>query len=302
MQRPVSATKCARRRTTVACAILACAVLSATCGERGARLLFDSRSEFNRVRVVEHADGLRSLFLDEGRTRQSSVYPGRPLHLEFEYTRVGMIAAALMPQDGRILFVGLGGGAMPMYVRQILPGARIETVEIDPLVVEVAHGYFGFVSDERSIVHTGDGRTFIEDASVGQFDIIVLDAYSDEGIPLALATREFLEHVHARLAPGGVVVSNVWTSAREYASMLATYAAVYPQVRLLRVERHRQIIVLAAGADRALDRATLVAHARELATRAVLGFDLVARIENGYELPPPVEAPVLEDAMLTAPL
>jgi spermidine synthase len=280
-------------------AVLTLLVMGATavaCGERGARLVFDGRSEYNRVRVVEHADGLRSLYLDEGRTRQSSVYPGRPLHLEFEYTRVGMIAAALMPPDGRILFVGLGGGAMPMYLRQILPDARIEAVEIDPLVVEVAHRYFGFVSDERTVVHTGDGRAFVEEPTAGAFDVIVLDAYSDEGIPLALATREFLEHVRARLASGGVVVSNVWTSAPEYASLLATYTAVFPETRLLRVEGHRQRIVLASGGDRALDRGALLAHARELAARAELGFDLVARIEMGYELPPRIEAPVLEDA------
>ncbi|MBA4158279.1 MAG: fused MFS/spermidine synthase [Gemmatimonadetes bacterium] len=258
-------------------------------------VVFEGESEFGRVWVVERADGLRSLYMGDGRARQSAVFPGRPSHLEFAYTRVAMVGLALVPDDGRILFVGLGGGAMPMYARQLLPNAKIEVVELDPLIVDVAQRYFGFRPDSLLVVHTGDGRAFIEQSPPESYDLIVLDAFSDDEIPYALVTRQFLEAVRSRLSPGGVVVSNLWSSSGEYASMVTTYGAVFEQVHLIHVGRGTQRILVAGSALRPLDRSALVEASRMLARRVELGFDLPALVERGYEIPPEVNAPILED-------
>jgi spermidine synthase len=263
---------------------------------RRSRVIFDSPSEFGRVRVVERRDGLRYLVTGEGRARQSAIYPGRPLHLELEYTRVGAIGLALIPPDGRILFVGLGGGAMPMYARSVLPDARIDVVEIDPVIVRVAQQYFGFESDARMLVHTGDGRAFIENAPAARYDLIVLDAFSDDEVPFALTTRQFLGAVRRSLAPDGVVASNLWTANPVYPSMLATYDAVFDELHLLRVPARSQRILVAHAATRSLDRDAIAAAAQDLAARADLGFDLARLVRDGYEPLPVVEAPILEDS------
>jgi spermidine synthase len=259
-------------------------------------VLFQGEGEFGTVRVVERRDGVRALHFGGSRNRQSALVPGRPLELELEYSRVGMVGLALMPPDPRILFVGLGGGAMPMYVRAVLPDARIDVVEIDPLVVEVATAYFGFTPDPAMRVHVGDGRAFIEDAPLGSWDLIVLDAFSESGIPRALTTRPFLEAVRARLAPGGIVVSNIPTAHALSPSMFATYDAVFPEVQRLEVRRHRQQILVASG-GRLLDRGTLVEAARALAARRALGFDLPHRVERGLLPSTPEGGEVLEDGV-----
>jgi spermidine synthase len=265
------------------------------------RVVFDGESQFGRVRVTERADGLRTLYTGERRTRQSAGFPGRPEHLEFAYARVAMLGLALTPEDGRILFVGLGGGSMPMYTRQVLPGVRIEAVEIDPLIVEVAHRQFGLRTDSLLQVHTGDGRAFIEDVPPGTYDLIVLDAFSEHGIPYTLATRQFLEAVRVGLAPGGVVVSNLWGRNPLYASMLATYASVFDQVHLIRVSGGTQRVLLAAGGAPLLQRESLVIAAQELARHRDLGFDLPRLVQRGYEEVPPLAAPVLQDPGITTP-
>lgn len=275
------------RRVAVALAALCLLlVLGYRALQHRTEVVFEGESAFGRVRVVERADGLRSLYTGEGRARQSALYPGRPTHLELAYTRVAMVGAALAPEDGRILFVGLGGGAMPTYTRAILPDARIDVVEIDPVIVEVARRHFGFRPDSQLVVHTGDGRAFIESAPPASYDLIVLDAFSDDEIPSALTTRQFLEAVRTALAPGGVVVSNLWSSAREYESMLATYDAVFGDVHLVRVGRRPQRILVAAPEGRRLSRSTLVEASRTLARRAELGFDLPELVAAGYERPP----------------
>ena len=249
------------------------------------RTVFESESEFGRVRVTEQSDGLRSLYTGAGRARQSAIYPGRPLQLVHEYTRVGMIGLALVPADARILFVGLGGGAMPMFTRQVMPRAHIDVVEIDPVIVAAAQRWFGFVPDEQLTVHTGDGRAFIEATPPGTYDLIVLDAFSDDEVPYSLTTREFLRAVRASMAEDGVVISNLWTAQATYAAMLATYDDVFDHVHLLRVPRRAQRILIASTQSRPMDRRNLTEAARALESRVELGFPLASLVEQGHESP-----------------
>jgi spermidine synthase len=283
------------RRTGIAvvafCAALLLYMLIA--GQR-TRTLFTSDSPFGAVRVTEQSDGLRSLLTGEGRARQTAMYPDRPLHLIHAYTRVGMVGLALVPPDARILFVGLGGGAMPTYTHRVMPQARIDVVEIDPIIVDVAQRFFNFTPDDRMAVHTDDGRAFIESATPGSYDLIVLDAFSDDEVPYSLTTRQFLTAVHTALAADGVVVSNLWTAAPAYRGMLATYDAVFDQVRLIRVPQRAQRI-LVGSKGRTLDRNALAAATRALAERTDLGFDLADLVDDGYEDLPTHDAAVLED-------
>jgi spermidine synthase len=260
------------------------------------RVVFEAGSEFGRVRVVEHADGLRTLHTGAARARQSAVYPGRPERLVSEYTQVAAIGLALAPPEGRVLYVGLGGGAMPMHARHARPHLRIDVVEIDPVIVAAAGRWFGFRGDERMQVHTGDGRAYIESAPGGAYDVVFLDAFSDDEIPFALTTVQFLEAVRRALAADGVVVSNLWTANPAHASMVATYAAVFEQVHFVRVGGRSQTILVAGSGARPLDGASLAAAARTLAAETRLGFDLARLVESGYEPLRATRAPLLEDA------
>lgn len=259
------------------------------------RTVFESESEFGRVRVTEQSDGLRSLYTGDGRARQSAIYPGRPLQLVHEYTRVGMIGLALVPPDAHILFVGLGGGAMPMYTRQVLPRAHIDAVEIDPVIVAAAQRWFGFVPDDRMTVHTGDGRAFIERSPPGTYDLVVLDAFSDDEVPYSLTTREFLHAVRASMTPHGVVISNLWTAQSSYAAMLTTYGDVFDHVHLLRVPGRAQRILIASTQSRPIDRGGLIEAARALESRVELGFSPTSLVEHGHEPLPQAQGSVLLD-------
>lgn len=56
-----------------------------------------------------------------------------------------------------VLLVGLGGGGLPQFLRDFVPGVAVEVVELDPAVLEVAKGWFGFRPDDRLTVTLGDG-------------------------------------------------------------------------------------------------------------------------------------------------
>lgn len=300
-------------RSVLLVAALGFAVLLSVTASRP-RVVFEGDSPAGRIRVVERPDGLRELYIGASRGRQTALYVERPGHLELPYTRVATAGLAWLPEDGRVLFVGLGGGAMPTYTRALFPRVGIDAVELEPRVVEVAREWFGFRDDSLMRAHVADGRTFIEEAEPASWDVIILDAFSDGDVPMPLATEEFLQATRRALKPGGVVASNLHTGSPRYESMVATYQGVFPQVGLIQVPGRGQRILLAGGAGAgggtasadgpnpgsgglvwSAGRDAVLPRIRALVEERDLGFDLVTVAEGGYSKADPVGAPILRD-------
>jgi spermidine synthase len=128
-----------------------------------------------------------------------------------------------------VLVIGLGGGILPMAIHQLLPDTKIDTVEIDSAVVDVAKKYFSFRESTNVIVHTLDGRLFVQDAlkSKKKYDLVLLDAFDNEYIPEHLLTQEFLLEVNGILADNGVLAANTFANSRLGRSEAKTYYSVF---------------------------------------------------------------------------
>ena len=152
-----------------------------------------------------------------------------PDDLQVPYTRL-MAAALLYPQNiKRILMVGLGGGSISTYLGRAMPDVQIDVVELDPGVIAAGRKYFGLQETDKVHFIESDGRVFLN-RNKEPYDLILLDAYRELGVPFHLLTREFYELVKARLAPGGAVASNLSGNTKLYLSTLATFRAVFPTV------------------------------------------------------------------------
>src|SRR3954468_23360259 len=223
-------------------------LLAASCAVACAqpRVIHQRATPYGDLYVTEETPGLRTLRFRLDGARQSVVDLRDPDHLELAYTRLALAGAALVPAPRRILLAGLGGGALPRFLHRNFPEARVEVVEINPQVLEVATQYLGFTPDARLVVHIADARDFIARAPAGAYDLIVLDAYADATVPPHLATLEFMAAVRQALAPSGVVVSNLWNRAnnKRYDDMLATQRAAFASVATLAVPSEVNVIVL----------------------------------------------------------
>jgi hypothetical protein len=106
--------------------------------------------------------------------------------------------------------VGLGAGALATYKR---PGDQLTVFEIDPVVATLAQNGQHFTYLARCAPGTeivlGDARLTLADQPAGKFDILFLDAFTSDGIPVHLLTREAMAMYFARLAPGGVAVFHI---------------------------------------------------------------------------------------------
>lgn len=211
------------------------------------------------------------------------VWPGDPLRLELPYTRMAMVVLAFVPRPENVLAVGLGGGAIPMFLRAVLPDTHIDVVEVDAGVVEAAKQHCGFQEDALLKAHVADARAFIE-ADGPPYDIIFLDAYGADQIPGHLATREFLGAVRARLTRGGAVVGNVWESAANphYDAMVRTYQVSFQGLSLFEVPTSTNRILVGLEGPSRLTRETLVERARRVERERKLPFRLSTLVSQRY--------------------
>jgi spermidine synthase len=135
--------------------------------------------------------------------------------------------AAIYPQEIRhVLVLGLGGGAIPFYLARFLPDATIDSVELDPGVIDAAKKYFGLRETERFHLIAGDGRVYLN-RHRDLYDIIVLDAFSGSYIPFHMMTKEFYQLIRVHLAPHGVVAVNIIPSVKLFDSNVRTLRLVF---------------------------------------------------------------------------
>jgi len=246
-------------------------------------VLYEKTSAYNTIVVTEEENGLRTLRFGRGGARQSAVKLGDPDYLALPYAQVALVGLALSEETRRFLVVGLGGGTLPMFLRKYYPNATIDTVDIDPEVVDVAKKFFGFREDELMNAHVGDGRRFIEKLQQ-PYDVIFLDAFGSNNTPAHLTTQEFLQAVRRAVTPRGVVVGNLWgrSANPRYDSMVRTYQEVFDELLILDVRGAVNKILLALPRKQPLSRDELTQLARKVSAAKRFPFDLGDPVKYGF--------------------
>jgi spermidine synthase len=137
----------------------------------------------------------------------------------------------LLARGGNVLVLGMGGGTTVRAYRRFYPGSRVTAVEIDPMIVRVAHEHMGLEPGPDLAVHVGDARPFLKSGSES-FVVIEVDLFADGPYtPFYCLTVEFFEEARARLAPASLVTMNVYAPGGDRTlaeAVVATLARVFP--------------------------------------------------------------------------
>jgi spermidine synthase len=266
----------------------------------GAKVLFRKDSRYHQVAVVQ-SNGVRTLRF--GSSFQSEMVVDHPFRTAFEYTDYFFLGPAYKPDAKTMLFLGLGGGSAPKRLWRDLPDLRLQVVELDPVVVDVAHRYFRLPADPRLPIAIADARRYLTDDD-RQWDVIAIDTFFDDGVPFHLTTREYVELVRSRLTPGGVVVMNLIGSAAGESSKLfravyRTYRSVFPTVLVHPVGNAEGYgnLMLVATDGAAPSTSFLRASWRQLRALHPSAPSLESAISNRYDaFIPTGDVPTLTDA------
>jgi spermidine synthase len=195
-----------------------------------AETIHEARSKYRDITVTQVGERRCLLFnVHRGDRNQTCMMMNDRDQLVFDYTRMSFVGLLLQPDPKSILVIGLGGGSIPMTFSEMYPNAKIDVVEIDDAVVNVAEEYFYYSDTDNMTAHVDDGRPFIKRAGIrGQtYDYIVLDAFSGDYIPEHMLTREFLEEVKSIMTEDSVLVANTFSTSRLYDHESVTYQRAF---------------------------------------------------------------------------
>jgi SAM-dependent methyltransferase len=153
---------------------------------------------------IQH--GTQIFGIDELRTTPTTYYS--------EDSGVGVAIRFCCSTDGhdprpRIIgVIGLGAGTIAALGRR---GDRIRFYEINPAVIPIARNAFSYIRDSQARIDIieGDARTSLGSEDPQNFDVLAIDAFSGDSIPIHLLTREALVLYRRHLAPGGILAFHI---------------------------------------------------------------------------------------------
>lgn len=213
----------------------------------------------------EGDDGRAVRLLRVGRSVQSATYVDEDCYTEpvFDYYLAFDLMFEANPGIADVLMVGGGGYAYPKHLIATKPQARIDVVEIDPAITQIAREHFfldKLVGDYR-LGQSGrlglicdDGARYLAQCDK-RYDAIAFDSFAGKRPVASLAAPECIQAAHACLNPGGVLVANVVSAlAGPKAAFLGGYLA-----NLRQTFAHVQALPLSPDAQDAPDNVIVLA-------------------------------------------
>jgi hypothetical protein len=186
-------------------------------------------SEDGRFRVLSHGTTLHGA--ERIRDANGNPVEGRPIPVMYYYdgSAMAQVMDAVRARNAgpiRYAVIGLGAGSLACRAR---PADTVHYYEIDPAIIHIARdsGLFHFLSACRPDVPImlGDARLTLADAPDGSYDIIYVDAFTSDAIPIHLLTREAMAVYLRKLTPHGIAVIHISNRYLELASVVGGIAA-----------------------------------------------------------------------------
>ena len=276
MQYPVST-----RTVTAACIL--CALFPAI---NRADVLVEKESLYHHIIITAEGSMRSMLFRRRGSDASESIVDiSAPLKPQLPH--IGFMFSGLLycdqPED--ILIVGLGGGTLSYMFNHYFPQASIVTVELDPMVFELAKTYFDFKESEKNKVVIRDGRVYVKRLLAQgsrRFDIILLDAFRGGYIPFHLTTKEFMTECAQLLKPGGLVVSNMRPEFETYQYQRRTLNAVFPTCQAFRTGN---VVVCSLPSKMVVGDEDLKKRAQALQAKHRFAFDMLHVVQEREKEP-----------------
>ena len=198
----------------------------------------EERNFFGTVKILIHTDptsGARSKqmihggvvhgmqYVDKERENVPTTYFGPGSGADALFTKV------VSASSRKVGIIGLGAGTMLSYLKG---GDSVRIYEIDSKVVRIAGEDFTFVESARNRgvrveIIDGDGRISLQSELPNQFDLLIIDAFSGDAIPIHLLTKEALLLYSSHLKDGGVLAFHI---SNNFLSLERVLAKIAPEV------------------------------------------------------------------------
>jgi spermidine synthase len=172
-------------------------------------------------------DGYRTLLHGSINHGEQWLHPARHRELLTYYCADSGIGRVMRTRreavPHKVGVLGLGAGTMAAFSRK---GDEYRFYEINPLVPRLSQGEFTFYADSPAVksIVMGDGRLSLEREPPQNFDVLMMDAFSGDSIPVHLVTREAFQLYFRHIKPGGYIVVHISNKYLDLEPVLAAIA------------------------------------------------------------------------------
>jgi hypothetical protein len=144
---------------------------------------------------------------------------------------IGKVMTARPAAAQRVGVLGLGCGTLAAYGRR---GDVYRIYEINPLVPELANAQFTYLKDSDAKIELilGDGRLSLEREPEQHYDMLVMDAFSGDSVPVHLLTTEAMRTYFRHLKPGGLLLVNITNTFLDLAPVVERAAAGFGKIAI----------------------------------------------------------------------
>jgi hypothetical protein len=202
-------------------------------------------SVYNYI-IVSHDDAKVFFRRLENGAEVSAIDLIKPSYQIIPYTKYLFATSLFNGAPANALSIGLGAGSFNRLFNLCYPDARLTTVEIDRMILDLAVEYAAFKPGPNNDVVINDGRRYLH-KSADRWDWIVIDAFvKNSQYPSHMATHEFFELVSDHLSDNGALAINIIRGNKLFGCMVATISGVFPNCLTFDVPGSGNTIVIAA--------------------------------------------------------
>ncbi|MDD2753258.1 MAG: fused MFS/spermidine synthase [Candidatus Portnoybacteria bacterium] len=207
-------------------------------------VILEAESIYNQIRLIDRQNAIYLTLNTNKLYLINSAYIKRGTLFDFSLIDLFNLGPAIAPVKN-LLILGMSGGASIRQHQQFSPEMKIDAVEIDPKIIEIAKNKFGIEEGDDLKIYEADARPFLA-ASRKKYEMIEIDLFQGSPYtPFYVLTQEFFQSAYSHLSDNGIVMMNIYAPAKHelLQPVLSTIASVFPSVYSVPVYGHNFVVV-----------------------------------------------------------
>ena len=190
---------------------------------------------------ISETDRFRSLHLETD-SIQSSMDISDPVHLTLKYTQVTALLLLFKRHPKNITILGLGAGSLTKFFIYFCPKTKIQTIEINRQVINVARMMFEVPKDtSRHKVIEQDAMKFL--INKNKLEVLISDLFDGYGIPKQFTQKKYFQICHDRITKQGVFIINLWGSDKNTPKYVRELKHIFSKVIVVESDDPGNIMV-----------------------------------------------------------
>jgi len=257
-------------------------------------VILETESAYNQIRLVDMPKYVLMTLNSQRYNLSQSAYVKNGTLFNISLIDLFNVGPIITPVKN-LLILGMSGGASVRQFQQYFPEVKIDAVEIDPKVIQIAAERFGVKANENLNIYEADARPFLT-KSQKEYDMIEVDLFQGSPYtPFYTLTQEFFKSTSTNLSQEGVLMMNIYAPQGQeiLAPALATISSVFPSVYTIPINDNFVVLATKSKTDLETIKNKIKAAQKSISPDLILATNYTSDLIQEYQ--PDKKTPVFTD-------